>query len=415
MLLDFTIGNYGPFREDATLSMDATRVGEHKENLLDVGSSRKGVLSSALIFGPNGAGKTFISNALMALRLVVRTVDEDIPDFLYTPYRVSASCRESPVRMRIRLILDGILYDYRVEYETGKVTYESLYYYPNKKAKRVFTRTEDEGYKGAKKSVMKMTTSGKTYLAMAALTADPICAKVRNAILGDIVILSPELDELVQRSCRSVGDDPKRKAVAIKALAAADFGISDFSYKERMIKLSDVKQKIPPEVYESALKSYDEFPMRDIFLRHDFTSPEADEEGRTIPMRLESAGTSCMFGLTDPLMDVLENGKVLVMDELGSHLHPLITRWIVKQFSSPNNPNGAQLIANTHDIGLMDIRELLRRDQIWFVNKSREDGSSELYCLSDFEGVRSNADVMIRYLDGRFDAVPAVRHRGVIG
>ena len=91
-----------------------------------------------------------------------------------------------------------------------------------------------------------------------------------------------------------------------------------------------------------------------------------------------------------------------------------IVDFIVKQFADPNNPNGAQLIANTHDISLMDIDELLRRDQIWFVNKDRKTGTSELYCLSDFDGVRKDTDVMRRYLDGRYDAVPVVRHRGVI-
>ncbi len=415
MLLDFTVGNFGPFKDDVTLSMDATRVTEHKENLLEAESLKKDILSSALIFGPNGAGKTFITNALFALNAVVRTVDGEIDDSLYIPYKVIASCRESPVRMRIRLILDGVLYDYRVEYRIGEITYESLHYYPKNRARTVFTRTAEGEYSGGKKRIIDMTTPGKTYLAMATLATDPVCAEVRDAIFHDIIVLSPELNSLVQKSCRITGDDPERKALAINALAAADLGISDFSYKERMIKLSDVKQKIPPEMYESALKKSDEFPRRDIFLRHDFTSPEADDEGKIFNIWQESAGTSCMFGLAAPLLDVLENGKVLVIDELGSHLHPMITRWIVKQFSGENNPNGAQLIANTHDISLMDTRELLRRDQIWFVNKSREDGSSELYCLSDFEGVRSDVDVRTRYLDGRFDAVPAVKHRGVMG
>ena len=62
----------------------------------------------------------------------------------------------------------------------------------------------------------------------------------------------------------------------------------------------------------------------------------------------------------------------------------------------------------------MDIDELLRRDQIWFVNKNRDNGSSELYCLSDFEGVRKDTDVLKAYLNGRYDAMPVVLHRGVL-
>ena len=139
-----------------------------------------------------------------------------------------------------------------------------------------------------------------------------------------------------------------------------------------------------------------------------------DEAGRFFPLDAESIGTLSVFGLIAPLIDALENGKVLVMDDLGAHLHPLLARWIVQQFDEYRNPNGAQLVASTHEVSLMDIEELLRRDQIWFVNKDREDGHSDLYCLSDFDGVRKDTDVIRRYLDGRYSAIPWVKHRGVL-
>lgn len=414
MLLDFTVGNFGPFRDDATLSMNATKITDHTENLLNSDLSDENILSSAIIFGPNAAGKTFFVNALSALIGVIQTVDGAIPSALYAPYRLSASCRESPVRMRIRLILGGILYDYRIEYESGTVISESLRYYPRKRPVRVFTRSAGNEFVGAKKHIEAMAAPGKTYLAMAALSGDPTCTGVRNAILNEFVILPPDLNILVQRSCAFSDGDPQKKAMTVKALNTADLGISDFTFTERKISLLDLKRKIPPELYESAQRSADTLSTRDIFLKHEFPSSEADEIGKMFPIELESAGTTCMFGLIAPLIDVLENGKILVMDELGAHLHPVLTRWIVEQFSERNNPNGAQLIANTHDISLMDIAGLLRRDQIWFVNKDRTDGSSELYCLSDFGGVRKDTDVLRRYLDGRFDAVPAVKHRGAI-
>ncbi len=414
MLLDFTVGNFGPFRDDATLSMNATKIKEQQGNLINPELSDKDILSSAIIFGPNAAGKSFIADAMYILSRVVEAVNEDISPTLYVPYRLSKSNRESPVRIRVRLIIDGILYDYRVEYKASEIIRESLYHYPKKRPARVFERTGPTGFKDAKKRYIDMTTPGRTYLAMAGVGADPICAKVRNVLMSGFITLPAELDVLVQDSCRFSGDHPERKAKTVKALSTADLGISDFTYNKRQEKLVNLKMKIPPELYEIAQRETDTLYTRDIFLRHDFTSPEVDEEGRALPMNLESAGTRCMFGLMAPLIDALENGKVLVLDELGAHLHPMLTRWIVRQFSRENNPNGAQLIANTHDLGLMDISELLRRDQIWFVNKNPENGASELYCLSDFDGVRNDTDVLRRYLDGRFNAVPAVRHRGVM-
>lgn len=396
MLLDFTVGNFGPFRDDATLSMNATAITEHPDNLLDSNLSEEDILSSAVIFGPNGAGKSHIIDAIQILKRVVKTVDGSIPSSLYTPCRLSESCRESPVRIRVRLTIEGLLYDYRVEYKAGEITGESLHYYPKNRPKRVFTRTGDE-YVGAKKRIVAMTTSGRTYLAMASLNSDPLCTKVRNAILTEFVVLPPDLKDPAHGSCRFIEGDSRRKTAALGVLDVLDLGIDDIVCSNGQDRLVDG------------------ITTEDVFLRHRFASSHTDEEGRTIPIELESSGIQCILGLIPPLIDALENGKVLIIDDLGAHLHPMVTRWIVRQFSRDNNPHGAQLIAGTHDIGLMDTDGLLRRDQIWFVNKNREDGASELYSLSDFSGVRKDTDVLRRYLDGRFDAVPSIKHRrGII-
>lgn len=128
MLLDFTVGNFGPFRDDATLSLNATAITEHPDNLLDSNLSKEDVLSSAMVFGHNGAGKTHIIDAIQILKKVVKTVDGSIPSSLYIPCRLSESCRGFPVRIRVRLIIEGLLYDYKVEYKAGEITSESLFY-----------------------------------------------------------------------------------------------------------------------------------------------------------------------------------------------------------------------------------------------------------------------------------------------
>lgn len=414
MLLDFTFGNFGPFRDDATISMQATSSTEHDNNLIKT-DLKDDVLSSAIIFGPNAAGKTFVIDALYSLRYLVKNVDDKRrASTIYNPFRLSKGTRESPVRMRIRLLLDGIKYDYKVEYLEGIIVNESLYHYPKGRPARVFERTDARDYVGAKKRIMSMTSDSMTYLAMAGISSDPICYKVRRAILDDIIILPSNLDGLIQDSCRFAKADPSRKAMVIEALNTADLGVEDYTSKERKLDQSEIIRIISQEFLDFVNNNQDLLAVDDIFIRHSYTGPDFDDEGLTFPMGIESSGTKCMFGLVSPMIDALEKGKLLVMDELGAHMHPSLTRWIVKQFSSENNPNGAQLIANTHDISLMDISELFRRDQIWFANKDRSNGSSELYCLSDFEGIRKDTDVMKAYLLGRFDAIPKIRHRGVI-
>ncbi len=107
-----------------------------------------------------------------------------------------------------------------------------------------------------------------------------------------------------------------------------------------------------------------------------------------------------------PIAKALDEGRAVFIDEFGADLHPMLTRWIVGLFNTDANTNGAQLIVNTHDISLMDIKDLFRRDQIWFSNKDRKDGSCEIYSLSDFKGVLKDSDVRQEYLMGRYDALP---------
>jgi AAA15 family ATPase/GTPase len=104
------------------------------------------------------------------------------------------------------------------------------------------------------------------------------------------------------------------------------------------------------------------------------------------------------------VLEILDKGMVLVVDELGSSLHPLLVRRLVELFQNSRfNKKGAQLIFTSHDTSLLD-QDLFRRDQIWFVEKDR-DQASKLYPLSDFSP-RKNEALERGYLMGRYGALP---------
>ena len=104
----------------------------------------------------------------------------------------------------------------------------------------------------------------------------------------------------------------------------------------------------------------------------------------------------------------------MFIDEFGSKLHHELTRWILNLFNSDMNRNHAQLIINTHDLGLMDIKDIQRRDQIMFMRKSREHGFSELYRLVDFKGITKKTNVLKDYLEGRYSAIPNTVRRDIL-
>ena len=146
-----------------------------------------------------------------------------------------------------------------------------------------------------------------------------------------------------------------------------------------------------------------------------FTIHKSDKETSTarISMNEESSGTKKMFSLYQTLLDALENGGVFFADELDIKLHPLLMRNILLTFTDKEkNPNNAQLIFTTHNTIYMDM-DLLRRDEIWFVEK--DNGVSNLYSLDDItnekgEKVRKDSNYEKHYLLGNYGAIPNLKN-----
>ena len=412
-LVDFTVGNFGPFRDDVTLSMEAVRSDEHRENIID-SEERSDLLSSALIFGANASGKTFLLKAISALKSVVTEAHEDGYTFQwYQPFMLSKASLSNPVRLRIRMRIEGILFEYSVSFYSDFIASESLYHYPNGRRALVFDRRGPTGeYKKAKRKITELTSSSSSYLVVASIYNDELCNKVRGCILSDLVVLDRDMISLRQETSRLSSDDSMKKRI-LKALYIADFGITDYSLVSSNLK-SRFSDYLNEDFLENMSADLDFENSFQVYMRHDFREADVGPDGVVFPMYLESSGTQHMYELMGPLVKILLEGKIVIMDELGDGLHPMLTRWIVEQFRNDVNPNGAQLIVTTHDVGLMDIDSLLRRDQIWFVNKNRGNGASDLYCLSDFDGVRKNMNVLRAYLTGRFDAIPDILPRGVM-
>lgn len=128
----------------------------------------------------------------------------------------------------------------------------------------------------------------------------------------------------------------------------------------------------------------------------------------------ESQGTQKFFSLSAPILDTLEHGKILLIDELDASLHPKLTECFIKLFNDKElNKHNAQLIFVTHDIHLLSVPGLFERDQIWFTEKDQY-GSTDLYSLLEFRKSNKGTDVRPtdnlekHYLQGRFGAVPYV-------
>ena len=172
-----------------------------------------------------------------------------------------------------------------------------------------------------------------------------------------------------------------------KLLLRADLGIADF------------------QMTANAEGSYD------VMCMHRLINAAGESVEYRLPMANESQGVKRLFAILLPIVQALYTGGIAVIDDLDMHLHPILLRELLNMFQNPDsNPAGGQLIGSVHDITLLDLN-LLRRDQIHFVNRHAKAQATETYSLWDFSA-RKDENVQKGYLQNRYGTVPFIEFDG---
>jgi AAA15 family ATPase/GTPase len=205
--------------------------------------------------------------------------------------------------------------------------------------------------------------------------------------------------------------DPASKARILDFTKFADLGIGDIQLVQEAVADMNVKE-IDGRKEMALKKLFVEKNSNSLFSFHQKFDKELNEKElvQFLFSQSESEGTIKYFGLAGPIIDTLDNGKILVIDELDSKLHPLLTQKIISLFNSiETNPKNAQLVFTTHDTNLLSAN-IFRRDQIWFAQKDRY-GASTLYSLAEYIiPVRNDASFEKDYLAGKYGAVPSFKN-----
>ena len=203
----------------------------------------------------------------------------------------------------------------------------------------------------------------------------------------------------------------------------ADVGIEDMSFEIKNEEIS-AYESMPgnlPEGMVMALRQFaaalkDSSESAELNLKvgevktssmHRGINKAGEEELFPLELSDESDGTRRLMSLAPGIEQVLQQGGVLMVDEIDRELHPLLAEYIISQFQSPEtNPGRAQIIFTTHDTELLNM-EILRKDQVYFVDKNKKSGVSELFNLTELP-VRTNDNICKAYLVGKYGAVPDV-------
>ncbi|MGW5136116.1 AAA family ATPase [Streptomyces sp. NPDC004135] len=360
------------------------------------------VLPAVGIFGANASGK---SNVLDALRFMRRAVLESFADWgkrrgvPRQPFELASEGQEETSLFEVDLLLGKrpVRYTYGFELSDDRVEAEWLHAYPSGRRQvwfdREADRPEDEGgefrfpgngLKGHKDVVVSSTRPDALFLTAGATLNHPALSAVHRWFVDNLWLVTsggdvPHRTEWTRRRLtdRKNGAELRNRIGAM--LAAADLGITGLT--------------LDPESGE-------------VQLLH------RSADGTPRPLDFwdqESLGTHAWFAFLGPLFQVLEQGGVLLADELDSSLHPILAAEVIRLFQDEEaNPRTAQLIFTTHDATLLGpsvVERPLDRDQVWIALKNAT-GESQLYPITAARKARRDDNLERRYLHGHYGGVP---------
>jgi len=202
-------------------------------------------------------------------------------------------------------------------------------------------------------------------------------------------------------------EDTDFKNKIVDLVKTADIDIADINIEEDDVPLEIIEKLPMPEGMKKEIINDGGLKSISINTKHKKYDNNGDIIGEVIFEldKEESKGTRKFFAISAPIIDTLQHGKVLIIDELDASLHPILTQHLIQLFHDKEiNKKNAQLIFATHDTNLLKPY-IFRRDQIWLTEKDKY-GSTDLYSLAQFKGVRAKEDFERQYIQGKYGAIP---------
>lgn len=442
MLIEFSLKNFLSFKEETTFSMHASNsvkeledIGDGLNNVFWDLNKKGKYLKSAVIYGANGSGK---SNLLVGFKFFKSFVinssnDRQANDKIeIEPFLLSSETENEPSSFEMIFVIDSIRYRYGFEVTKSKVISEWLFGFDlinSNKESRYFIRENQEikistkNYKEGK-GIEEKTRTNALFLSTVAQLNGQVSINIQNWFNEKVEILSGLEDSTMGYTIGKFQEDIEFRKLLVKFVKLLGLGIQDIEIEE--ISIDSLSKMFPPFDGDDKIHSLLEELSRELNDKRKKASFEAkgvnvsflrdkfDEANNLIgkirlDLSLESKGTQKIFSLLGPWFDVIENGKVLIVDELDSSLHTKLTIELLKIFQSNYNKKNAQLIFASHDTNLLR-NDLFRRDQIWFTEKDSR-GATDLYSLVEYKinqatSIRNDASLEKNYLMGKYGGIP---------
>ena len=398
MITGIRLNNFYAFKKMVQLDLIAD-MRTHKPigNAIKIGDYY--VLKSSCIYGANNVGKSYFVHGISIIKNIILN-----KGFVFNKNLFNKS---NQISFGISFIYNNKMYDYDFTYDITiennnqkGFVYESLDEIRIINGKRIrnnlflINRINNNYFFNKESEIsnfLPLTSSSNILIYTINSDGFPILKEYKEMLINvvnNIQVISME-NLTPDFTIYNLKNNTNLKNKIINIIKEADLEISDFQYiNDKKIIKQNSELSVSQDDFLRLVSIHNGLPVRSI----DF----------------DSLGTKKIVSLASYIVDAIENGKTLIVDELESSLHYLLVKSIVALFNNLKNTKG-QLLFTTHEIALLDLR-LFRKDQINFIDK--DEGNNYLYPLSEYtyheKGIRSESDLFKKYNYGELGGIPNV-------
>lgn len=426
MIIDFSVTNFGPIREEQVMSFEATTDDSLNDYYVMEPIPGLRLLKLLIIYGPNASGKSTFLKALAFLRdLCIYPAKAKFESLNFEPFLFDGKSKKKTSILKIGFVANKIRYRYEIEFTKNYILKEKLQFAPFGRMADLFVRVTDienqlskvnfgSTVKASAKDIdlIEGNTIWNTSVIGAFNKTNVNIPELQNVLHWFQEILMNEIEprtDLFGWTTKRVDESIAFKESVIEIIKKADIQISgiDINKKERRLDkemMASISSVFAPDEMKdiSQTKSIKSF---DLIFKHLIRDKYGNEIIHHLPIEQESRGTLRYYGLSGILSTIINEHKIVPIDELEISLHSDLMKHFLLMFLA--NAKQSQMVITTHNLFLLEERDILRNDAIWFTQK-KEDGTTELYSLSDFDTstIRKNASIINSYKTGKLGAKP---------
>lgn len=365
-------------------------------------TKKKNILKVIGIYGPNNTGKTCLFRAFKGLRALM--LAEPHEDFSY------AFSENNPITtFEIEYYINKRFYTYKVAYNNKTKLYESEELILNTDEdnkslnKAIFKRKENNIIYDKEFKIKNYDSFSRSFPVLIILNDlnNEFIKKIKKDYIdfaNSLLFIEMNQPIDITKTINFMQKNEKARKFIQEFVKNCDLHIEEFGFNDSVVSDKDLSDKINRVISSPSFSK-------------EFLKFSSKHNGYRVPsIFFESVGTMKLIALSGYIYDTLYNGKTLFIDEIESSLHHIITRSIASMFNNLLNTK-AQLVFTTHDVLLLNFKQLFRKDQIYLIDLTNINTSivkrMSNFTSRDKNGIRGDEDISEYYLKGQFGAIPS--------